>query len=213
MNSRIAPVFIGIFVLFMLPSQSSAETVYVIDRISVPLRTSANQDSATVKTIDSGAPLELLERGAGVVRVRDRQGAEGWVELRFVSAETPARRQLAAVQADLVKTRGQLEETITQLQQAQEALAQESTKNKDLQKALLESRAAVTESAAPNRGSDSETAKSGDSQTAESAGPGPGFSLLWLGVAFAMLAIGFFAGVAWLRESIRRRSGGMYLRV
>jgi hypothetical protein len=28
-----------------------------------------------------------------------------------------------------------------------------------------------------------------------------------------MLVIGFDAGVRWLRESIRKRSGGMYLRV
>lgn len=212
MNNRIAIVLIGAFVLLSLSPRLSAETVYVVDHISVPLRASALEDSATVKTVDSGTPLELLERGERAVRVRDRQGAEGWVELRFVSAETPARRQLVAVQAVLVKTRGQLEETITRLQQAQEALSQESAKNQELQKALTESRAA-TESAAKNRESETETADSGAAQSAEMAGAQPGFSMLWLGIAFAMLVIGFFAGVIWLRESIRRRSGGMYLRV
>ena len=39
------------------------------------------------------------------------------------------------------------------------------------------------------------------------------FSYLWLGISFAMLGIGFVAGVKWLRESIRKRSGGMYLRI
>jgi hypothetical protein len=48
---------------------------------------------------------------------------------------------------------------------------------------------------------------------AAAAGAGFGFSLGWLLVSFAMLGIGFFAGVRWLRERIRRRSGGMYLRV
>ena len=38
-------------------------------------------------------------------------------------------------------------------------------------------------------------------------------SYLWLGISFAMLGIGFAAGVKWLRESIRKRSGGMYLRI
>lgn len=212
MNSRTLTVLIGAFVLLALPPRLSAETVYVIDRISVPLRASALEDGATVKTVDSGTPLELLERGERAARVRDRQGAEGWIELRFVSADTPARRQLAAVQAVLVKTRGQLEETITRLQQAQEALAQEAAKTKQLQDALMESRAAA-ESAAKNRESDSETADSGTAPFAEIIGAQPALIMLWLGIAFAMLGIGFFVGVIWLRESIRRRSGGMYLRV
>jgi hypothetical protein len=49
--------------------------------------------------------------------------------------------------------------------------------------------------------------------TPAAANTGFGFSYLWLGISFAMLVIGFAAGVRWLRESIRKRSGGMYLRV
>jgi len=45
------------------------------------------------------------------------------------------------------------------------------------------------------------------------ANAGSGFSLAWLIVSFAMLIIGFVAGVIWVRESIRKRMGGMYLRV
>lgn len=212
MNNRMVTVLAGALVLLALPPRLSAETVYVVDRISVPLRASALENSATIKTVDSGTPLELLERGERAVRVRDRQGAEGWIELRHVSAETPARRQLAAVQAVLAKTRAQLEETIARLEQAQEALAQESAKTEKLQHALMESRAAL-ESAAKDQEPDSETADSGVVPFAETIGALPGFSLVWLGIAFAMLGIGFFTGVIWLRESIRRRSGGMYLRV
>jgi hypothetical protein len=40
-----------------------------------------------------------------------------------------------------------------------------------------------------------------------------GFSWLWLLVSFAMLIIGFWAGVAWLRERNRKKLGGMHLRV
>ena len=40
-----------------------------------------------------------------------------------------------------------------------------------------------------------------------------GFSWLWLLISFAMLGIGFWAGVAWLQRRHRKRLGGMHLRV
>ncbi|GMQ90905.1 MAG: hypothetical protein BMS9Abin11_0210 [Gammaproteobacteria bacterium] len=40
-----------------------------------------------------------------------------------------------------------------------------------------------------------------------------GFSWLWLLFSFAMLIIGFWAGVVWLREHNRKKLGGMHLRV
>ncbi len=37
--------------------------------------------------------------------------------------------------------------------------------------------------------------------------------LLWIGISFAMLVVGFISGVTWLRERYRKRLGGMHLRV
>lgn len=36
---------------------------------------------------------------------------------------------------------------------------------------------------------------------------------IWLLVGLGLLAVGFAAGILWHRESIRRRMGGMYLRI
>ncbi len=36
---------------------------------------------------------------------------------------------------------------------------------------------------------------------------------MWLFIALGLLVIGFIAGILWHRESIRRRMGGMYLRI
>ncbi|MEJ2106145.1 MAG: TIGR04211 family SH3 domain-containing protein [Acidiferrobacteraceae bacterium] len=38
-------------------------------------------------------------------------------------------------------------------------------------------------------------------------------TIVWLLVAFAMLVVGFVAGVIWLREVNRKKLGGMYLRI
>jgi SH3 domain protein len=186
-----------------------AETVYVVDRFSVPLRETPFEGSADVKTIETGTPLELLQRTGDMVRVRDRQGAEGWIETRYVSASLPARTQLGALQAEIAKTRTQMDEALGQLKQAEEALAAEIAKNAELQRALGE-----LGTSGPT--AESERQKAAESDSSEATQPIAvrfGISFLWLGIAFAMLILGFIAGVLWLRESIRRRSGGMYLRI
>jgi len=40
-----------------------------------------------------------------------------------------------------------------------------------------------------------------------------GFTYGWLALSFAMLILGFVAGVVWLRERNRKKLGGMYLRI
>lgn len=39
------------------------------------------------------------------------------------------------------------------------------------------------------------------------------FAYGWLALSFAMLILGFVAGVVWLRERNRKKLGGMYLRI
>lgn len=157
----------------MAPLAAAAETLYVIDRLQVGLR--AERDGNVVKSLETGAALEILERDERFARVRDKQGTEGWLELRYLSAEPPARLQLVKLQDELNKTRTQLAESQTQL------------KNSGA------SKPPVTASA--------------------TSGAEYELDYLWLGIAFAMLIAGFIAGIVWYRESIRRRMGGMYLRI
>lgn len=167
----------------LLPAWAQAETAYVTDKLTITLRASQAENSAAVKTLEAGAALEVLERTERHARVRDKQGAEGWIEARQLSPEPAARAQLAKSQEELAKTRALLAQAQAQLAKAQAA------------------------NPAPPA-----------TQTSPAASPAPadaagGFSLAWLIVSFAMLIIGFVAGVIWVRESIRKRMGGMYLRV
>lgn len=157
----------------MAPLVAAAETLYVIDRLQVGLR--AARDGAVVKPVETGAVLEVLERDERFARVRDKQGAEGWLELRYLSAEPPARVQLAKLQDEINKTRSQLAEAQTQLKNSSaRGLPASAVMEPDAEYEL---------------------------------------DYLWLGIAFAMLIAGFIAGIVWHRESIRRRMGGMYLRI
>jgi hypothetical protein len=181
---------------------AQAETVYVAERIRIGLRAEVVETSAVVKTVETGTPLEVIERFDKLARVRDPQGTEGWIEARYLSPEPPARLQLTRLQEDLAKSRTQAAEAQAQLKKSQLALTEQAEKIKELEKNASDRPAPVPV-----------TVKAPPPVIPAAANTGFGFSYLWLGISFAMLGIGFAAGVRWLRESIRKRSGGMYLRV
>src|SRR5688572_13169006 len=101
-----------------------AETMYVTERAPVVLRSALAEGSPAVKTVDGGVALEILERVERFARVRDAQGAEGWIEARLLVATPPVRGQLERAQADLAKARADLTAAQTQIGQLEAKLAQ-----------------------------------------------------------------------------------------
>jgi hypothetical protein len=169
-----------------------AETMYTNDR--AVLRAAFVEGSAIVKTIESGTSLEVLERVERFARVRDAQGAEGWVEARLLVAAmpVPVRPQLERVQTELAKARADLAAAQTQIGQLEAKLSQAAAR------------------------ADAEPAKAAPAPSETAQAPSvddDDFPWGWLVLAFAMLWLGFGAGIVWLRERHRKKLGGMYLRV
>lgn len=197
-----------ILTLWGVASTAQAETVYVAERIRIGMRAEVVETSAVVKTIETGVPLEVVERFDRFVHVRDPQGIDGWLEARFLTPDPPARLQLANLQEELTKNRGSTAEVLAQLKKAQATVSEQALKIKALEQELADKSSvppAVTPAPAPPASAPPVGKISKDA--------GFGFGYLWLVISFAMLGIGFAAGVKWLRESIRKRSGGMYLRI
>lgn len=196
----------AIAILLMLGAVTAAraETVYVAERLRIGLRAEVVETSPVVKTVETGTPLEVIEHFDKLTRVRDPQGTEGWIEARYLSPDPPARLQLTKLQADLAKSRAQAVEAQAQLKKTQAAVAEQAEKIRQLEQQLADRPPAAAAPVAP---------RTPPPVIPAAANTGSGFSYLWLGISFAMLGIGFAAGVRWLRESIRKRSGGMYLRV
>jgi uncharacterized protein YgiM (DUF1202 family) len=181
---------IGIVILAAAFS-ANAETLYVTERLPVALRAAFADGSPVVKTIDGGAALEVLERADRFARVRDAQGTEGWIESRLLVATPPARAQLERAQADLAKARADLAAAQTRVGQLEAARGTDSERGAEQTKA----------GANPPATASAPLVDDGD------------FPWGWLVLAFAMLWLGFGAGVVWLRERHRKKLGGMYLRV
>lgn len=190
-----------------------AETVYVTDQLTTPLRADPGAEATVVKTVPTGTALELIERNGDVVHVRDPQGTEGWIKASVLTAQPPAGTQLKAVRTELDRTRAQLVQTQAELDKRRAApapsvgdeapQAEIAALRVQLEQAQAELKKkevpAVTASAASDGGT-----------TPIDSG---GFNWVWLGIAFAMLLLGFVGGIVWVRESIRRRMGGLYLRI
>ena len=190
-------------------TSARAETLYVAERMRIGLRAEAAETGAVVKTVETGTPLEAIERVENFVQVRDPQGTVGWAEARYLTPDAPARLQLVKLQEDLARSRSQTAEVQAQLKKAQAAAAEQAATIKTLEKEAADKPAlppAATPMPVPPPVAPPPVGKT-------SKDAGFIFSYLWLGISFAMLGIGFAAGVKWLRESIRKRSGGMYLRI
>ena len=191
------------------PLVVSAETLYVIDRLVIGLRSDLTDAATVVKSVETGTALEVLERDGNRALVREPQGAEGWIDTRYLSPQPPGRVQVGELQAEIKRLRAELARPAAtkddagpkaaqleaELTQANAKLAQAQTDLDQARVALADARRAPKDPRAAT--------------TTEFRWPG----LLWLVIGFAMLGIGFVAGILWVRESIRRRMGGMYLRI
>ena len=193
-----------VLVLAWLPVCVFAETAYVTDRFSVGIYADAAGAGPVIKQLTSGTALEVLERSIGYALVRDSSGAEGWMEEGYLSTEPPARLLLEGARRELGKTRPQIKTLTKELEQARQALTareNELAQEKDKSAAATrkwEETAAAAQLAATDEGVWDVSF---------------GLSFLWLGISFAMLVIGFVAGILWLREQTRRKLGGRYLRI
>lgn len=190
------------------PLALAAETMYVTDQVTIAMRADATATAAVVKTVSTGTALEVIEQRPGFVRVRDAQEVEGWVEASMLSAQLPAANQVRATRAELDRTRAQLVQTQTQLDKQRSATA--SAGIEQLQAELAATRAQLAQSQAAKN---NESAPAGLVGRAAPGAETGGFSFLWLVIGFAMLVVGFVGGVVWVKESIRRRMGGLYLRI
>ncbi len=208
MSIKATPIML--LLLLCLPGLAAAETAYVMDKAG--LRTLPNKETPPLKTISSGAAVEVLERVSNFARVRDADGAEGWIETSLLAAtESPAAGPRESQKVLIASLNGQLAK-------ARASLAQEITKNAELTRKLAEKTAQIEKSTLENTRlaatpRPAATSINSAPPLASQEKKDDSWSLGWMAFSFAMLILGFFAGVIWLREVNRKKLGGMYLRI
>ncbi len=130
-----------IFVLFI--SVTQAETLYVTDRILLGMHQEANETSPIIKTITSGTAATVLSRNENFIKIKLKDGTEGWVSKNYLKTEQPATAKLDATFAKLQKVQqnnkklaDELASKEREIQIHRDELSNAKTAIKDLKSAL-----------------------------------------------------------------------------
>lgn len=120
---------LAILLFFSSISSLQAETMYLNDKLIVPLRSGEGLQYRIVqKGVKSGTLLEVLEqnKATGYSKVRTPDGIEGYLPTRFLSKTPIARDLLAKAESEMQKAQAQSSSLSKQLKDLQQ-------KNDDLQ--------------------------------------------------------------------------------
>lgn len=95
--------FILFALLFAVATAAAAETNYVDDVLTITLRTGQGNSYQILRTLTSGTPLEILERGEKYTRVRTADGVEGWVLSQYITPQPIARDRITQMEQRLAR--------------------------------------------------------------------------------------------------------------
>jgi SH3-like domain-containing protein len=190
--SLIRPIFLLVILLF--PALSSAEQVYINDTLRVGVRPSPSGSVAPIAVVTTGMRLKVIDRVEGYLKIRSKEGVEGWIKEIYVVDEAPSIIKLHALQAKHQATLEELKRLKSDLQVAAETtqvlsdqLAEQKADKSKLQLQLAR--------------------QMGMERMEETQ-----HTILWWislfvipGLAFAA----FYGGVVWYRSQAMKRLGGL----
>ena len=108
MTKRFLPLLALLYLL--APAAQAEKTVYVSDRLEVPLYDLAGEEGTVVRHVSVGDPLEVVQRDGELVQVRAPGGELGWIALELIAAEKPPRVRLMELEAERAELRAELRE-------------------------------------------------------------------------------------------------------
>lgn len=139
---------IAFLIFLVLPSLSIAESMYIDDKLLVPLRSGEGLGFRIVhKGVRSGNAVEILEtnKSSGYSKVKAPNGAVGWLPTRYLVKEPIARQKLVVAEkqlATLRETERSLTEELAELKAENRLLKSDNSKyhseNSTLSKELSE---------------------------------------------------------------------------
>ena len=184
--------------LVFVVSKVRAETAYVSDQLVLNVYTEQNQQGQRLATLHSGARVETLATSADFTQVRLPDGTTGWVKSSYLTTDEPAAVRLKQLQEELDRSRATtpaLAEAAakSELERREHELADRQAQLKDKEAELDAALAARV----PGTGA------------APPAQPHTRGAGLWLGIAMAAAALGFWGGYATLARRVRRKFGGL----
>ncbi|MBI4006235.1 MAG: TIGR04211 family SH3 domain-containing protein [Gammaproteobacteria bacterium] len=126
------------WLLFIAPVMGLAETAYIADKLMVGLHQDKTVDSAIIKVLPSGTPLEVLTRDGELTQVKEPDGVSGWIDNNYLINTPPAQTQLQQVEARANKLEAELKNAKLKLAGLETAENPPNTEDEDKLTAALE---------------------------------------------------------------------------
>lgn len=139
---------LALFGFLLTASLCIAETRYISDELTVPLRGGpSNGHRILHRGLPSGTPLEVLaqDTAAGFTQVRMSNGTEGWLPSQYLSSQPIAKERLAAANRRIESLEAQLKSTRESFQEQRSARSQVESRAGDLAKQNEKLRAELAE--------------------------------------------------------------------
>ncbi len=130
--------------MLLSPSLLAAgQTRYISDDVYLYLHGGPGTQFRILGSIEAGQTISFLGQKEGdYSKIIDHKGREGWIETQMISAKKSFRKKLPEVQAELDKTKAELEQIInssdSSFQELRTLKSQLTRANKSLEQASLE---------------------------------------------------------------------------
>lgn len=135
-----------ISMLSLLATIAEAETLYVIDELKIGLHESASISSPILKLIPSGTELNVIERKDDLIKVKDPEGINGWINSKYLVTNKPGKarvneleKEIELLKSSTIMTNGATDEQKDLAQQ----LNSERLKSGELQAHLTDLKAKI----------------------------------------------------------------------
>jgi len=206
-----------------------AETVYVDDRLRVGVRKEPGNRIAPHAIIHTGMQLEILEEAEdGYIRIKTKDGIEGWIRKNYITSERPAKERLQELMASHKKLQDEYEDLKAQAQNQNENESDKvfkalQKKNRDLETEIETLKKSISTN---NANADSieklqelknrnatleaqlEELTSSPMQESETLHTTPNNIFMLVSTGILMLLTGFAAGFIWFRQQMIKKLEG-----
>ena len=175
--------------MLLAPFQVMAKSVYVNDQLRVGVRPEPSQVVAPIGVVLTGMKLEVLAKKDIFIKIRTKDGLEGWIKNIYVTDKTPAILRLK----DMNRKYQEVQKQLDDIEKTRAALEEANSILNDKIDTLKVQRAELQRNQAIQIVSSVKSATSG-------------MQIVWLVISLILgLALGYF----WHRHQSMKRLGGL----
>jgi SH3 domain protein len=103
-------IFLTLFTFFGVPiGTADAKTQYVSDQLIITMREGQGNQFKIIQMLVAGTPVEIIEESQNYLKVRTKDGREGWVLKQYITSETPKTEIIAGLKKEIDRLKTELE--------------------------------------------------------------------------------------------------------